>query len=86
MPIRRSSMIAGALLAAMILASPMAVSLARAQGDAESACSGDAQSLCGAYIPDRGRVASCLARHRAHLSPACRYFFTKRKAKGKRRG
>jgi hypothetical protein len=85
MLIRRSSIVAGGLLAALILGSLTAASPARAQRDAQSACSGDAQRLCNAFIPDRRRVASCLARNRAQLSPACRAFFTKRKAKGKRR-
>ncbi len=86
MLIRRSSIMAGGLLAALVLGSLTVAGPARAQSDPQSACSGDAQSLCSAFIPDRRRVASCLARHRAQLSPACRAYFTKRKAKGKRHG
>lgn len=34
-------------------------------------CAGDAQSICSEFIPDRGKVASCLFRNKARLSSAC---------------
>jgi len=40
----------------------------------EQACSGDAQSLCGEFIPDRAKVGACLRRNAARISPACRTF------------
>jgi len=40
----------------------------------EQACTGDAQSLCGEFIPDRAKVGACLRRNAARLSPACRGF------------
>jgi hypothetical protein len=40
----------------------------------EQACSGDAQSLCGAFIPDRAKVGACLRRNARSLSAACRTF------------
>jgi len=34
-------------------------------------CAGDAQRICSEFIPDRSKVASCLARNKAQLSQAC---------------
>ncbi|MDR7039528.1 hypothetical protein J2X36_004304 [Methylobacterium sp. BE186] len=36
------------------------------------ACTPDAMSLCGDYIPDAGRVKACLLSQGQRLSPACR--------------
>ena len=41
----------------------------------QSACEDDAYRLCPDEIPDEARVASCMARQKAKLSPACRAFF-----------
>ena len=54
----------------------------RGTPDAQQACTGDAQRLCSEFIPDEAKVAACLARKRASLSPACREVFSK-PAKGK---
>jgi hypothetical protein len=48
-------------------------------------CAGDAQSICSAFIPDRGKVASCLSKNRAKLSPACRASMGGGKSVGKSR-
>ena len=40
----------------------------------EQACSGDAQSLCGEFIPDRAKVGACLRRNARKISAACRTF------------
>ena len=48
---------------------------AAAQMTAEQACSGDAQRLCGQFIPDRQTTGACMARLRSQLSPACAAFF-----------
>jgi hypothetical protein len=47
---------------------------ALAQGTPEQrqACTPDAMSFCGEYIPDAGRVKACLLSKRQRLSPACR--------------
>lgn len=39
------------------------------------ACMGDAVRLCGAYIPDRGRIRDCMAAQVEQLSPSCRTVF-----------
>jgi hypothetical protein len=39
------------------------------------ACMGDAVRLCGAYIPDRGRIRDCMAAQVERLSPSCRAVF-----------
>jgi hypothetical protein len=47
-------------------------SLAPTPAAAQHACQDDAFRLCSQFIPDRGRVASCLRRSGRQLSPACR--------------
>jgi len=55
-----------------------AVGVAAAQGtpQQQQACSGDAQRLCGEFIPDVPKISACMARKRAQLSPACRAAFS----------
>ncbi|WP_374546655.1 hypothetical protein [Rhodoblastus sp.] len=38
-------------------------------------CGGDAHRLCGHHIPDVQRITSCMQRHVAQLTPACRRHF-----------
>src|ERR1043165_10208552 len=42
------------------------------QGGGQHPCAGEAQSICSEFIPDRAKVASCLFKNKAKLSPACR--------------
>jgi hypothetical protein len=55
-------------------------------------CTADAQSICSEFIPDRGKVASCLFKNKARLSSACAASLgggktkVSRKAKSKRHG
>jgi hypothetical protein len=62
------------------------------RGGGQHPCAGDAQSICSEFIPDRGKVASCLFKNKARLSSACAASLggggTKvaRHAKGKRHG
>jgi hypothetical protein len=52
----------------------LASSPASAQGTPaqQAACQGDAMRLCGAYIPDVGRIKSCMMSQVKNLSPGCR--------------
>jgi len=61
-----------------ILLAP-AVVMAQAQQDQkqdqyqdQDACMGDAQTICGQFIPDRERVAQCLMANRNRVKPRCR--------------
>jgi hypothetical protein len=72
-----------ALAAAGILVALGALTPASAQGGSE-ACRGDAYRLCNDAIPDRGKVASCLFRHKSQLSSACRAVMGGGKKAGKR--
>lgn len=38
---------------------------------AEQACTPDVMRLCRQFVPDHGRIATCLLRNSRHLSPAC---------------
>lgn len=40
--------------------------------DEQNACMNDAFSICGHAIPDRDRVAACLAQNMNRISVACR--------------
>jgi hypothetical protein len=62
------------------------------QGGGQHPCAGDAQRICSEFIPDRGKVASCLFKNKRQLSSACQASLgggkakVSRKAKGKRYG
>ena len=62
------------------------------RGGGQNPCVGDAQKLCNEFIPDRGKVASCLFKNKPSLTPACRAELggggakATRKGKGKRHG
>jgi hypothetical protein len=66
------------LVAAAALALAVAATPASAQrsddmrGGGQNPCVGDAQKLCNEFIPDRGKVASCLFKNKPKLTPACR--------------
>jgi len=53
---------------------------------AQNACQGDAQKLCNEFIPDRGKVASCLFKNKRQLTPACREVIGGGKATASRKG
>jgi hypothetical protein len=38
----------------------------------QQACMNDAMTVCSQFIPDRGRVGSCLYANRSRISVACR--------------
>jgi hypothetical protein len=64
---------------ALVVLSLAMTSPARCQSDLRSqqqaACEDDASRLCPDEIPDEARVASCMERQKAKLSPACRAMF-----------
>jgi hypothetical protein len=79
-------------LLALALATPAGAQRADdMRGGGGNPCVGDAQSICSEFIPDRAKVASCLFRNKAKLTPACRAELgggkasVSRKAKGKRK-
>lgn len=40
--------------------------------EAQQMCTGDAMRLCSSEIPDISRIAACMHRKRAQVSPGCR--------------
>jgi hypothetical protein len=40
--------------------------------EAQQMCTGDAMRLCGSEIPYISRIAACMHKNRAHVSPGCR--------------
>jgi|RhiMethySRZTD1v2_1073278.scaffolds.fasta_scaffold2697738_1 cytochrome c551/c552 len=59
-----------ALAAAFLVLAPVAAT-AETQEE-QQACMNDAFTVCGDAIPDRGRVAACLAQNINRISSACR--------------
>jgi hypothetical protein len=96
---KMKSWTSGSLAAAFCLAlwaSPAAAQrgddMRPGQGGGQHPCAGDAQRICSEFIPDRGKVASCLFKNKGQLSSACAASLGggkaagSRKAKGKRHG
>jgi hypothetical protein len=67
--------IAGTVVA-LALVGTMSIAVAQGTPEQQQACTGDAQRLCGAYIPDVQRITACLERAKRQLSPACRAVFS----------
>ena len=67
-----------ALFAASLVLALSTLSPATAQraddmkGGGGNPCAPDAQRICAQFIPDRGKVASCLFKNKSQLSAACR--------------
>ncbi|UGA43517.1 hypothetical protein HU230_0035530 [Bradyrhizobium quebecense] len=69
MKLRLALVLLGATIAPALAQSGLNESMQR------QACMGDAVRLCGAYIPDRGRIRDCMAAQVEQLSPSCRAVF-----------
>ncbi|MGY0571504.1 hypothetical protein ACTGJ9_010950 [Bradyrhizobium sp. RDM12] len=41
----------------------------------QQACTPDAMSLCGEFVPDVDAITACMIRKKAQLSPQCAAFF-----------
>ena len=52
-------------------------SVSKPTAEERAACMGDAMTLCITAIPNRARIASCLASKMSQLSPRCRAQFDK---------
>ena len=70
----KSNCVFAAALTALLGAT---TAFAQDQGTPEqrAACAPDAFRLCSSYIPDPGRVESCLRQQKARLSNPCRALF-----------
>jgi hypothetical protein len=67
------AMFVGIVLALGAVATPAAAQRADdMKGGGGNPCVGDAQKICSEFIPDRGKVASCLFKNKSRLTPACR--------------
>jgi hypothetical protein len=73
-----------ALPAAALLLSGVAGASAQAV-DVRQACTPDAMRLCNEFIPDEGKVKSCMMAKRAQLSVECRTAIAGGRAVGTRR-
>ena len=69
----KTMLAAGLVLAFGALATPAGAQRADdMRGGGGNPCVGDAQKICNEFIPDRGKVASCLFKNKTKLTPACR--------------
>jgi len=64
------------LVLAAVLATISTAALAQSQED-QQACMDDAFRVCGAFIPDRGRVTACMVENKSKLSSACQMVMNK---------
>jgi hypothetical protein len=64
---------AGPALIGLLAWSGLAPAPAAAQGSPQqqAACSGDAQRLCGQFIPDVAKITACMSHKRSQVSAAC---------------
>jgi hypothetical protein len=67
--------VTGLLLTVLPTAAPASVN--KPTAEERGACMSDAFSLCIAAIPNKARIASCLASKMSQLSPRCRAQFDK---------
>jgi hypothetical protein len=70
----RSGLLAAAGLLLTVLPTAAFAEL-RETPERRAACMGDAIMLCRSAIPDKERIASCLASKMSQLSPGCRAQF-----------
>jgi hypothetical protein len=59
-----------ALVAALLVLAPISATAETAEE--QQACMDDAFNYCGEFIPDRDRVAACLAQNLNRISRLCR--------------
>lgn len=84
--------LAGAALCVTVWALPAAAQRSDdMKGGGQHPCAGDAQRICGQFIPDRAKIATCLSQNRSSLSQACAAIIgggkkASRPGKGKRHG
>jgi hypothetical protein len=73
----RTGMFGAAGLLLGVLPTAVLASVNKPTAEERSACMGDAMTLCIAAIPNKARIASCLASKMSQLSPRCRAQFDK---------
>jgi hypothetical protein len=71
----RYRMIGAAGLLLSVLPTAVLASVNKPTAEERAACMGDAMTLCITSIPNKARVASCLASKMSQLSPRCRAQF-----------
>ncbi len=72
---RTMTPMAAALIAVGLLAHGPDFAFAQGTDQQREACTPDAFRLCGQFIPDAGKVESCLRNAGPKLSPPCRVVF-----------
>jgi hypothetical protein len=73
----RTGMFGAAGLLLGVLPTAVLASVNKPTAEERGACMGDAMILCTAAIPNKARIASCLASKMSQLSPRCRAQFDK---------
>lgn len=67
----RKMLVCASALATLLAASPAWSYTSEDQ----AACTPDVFKLCGAFIPDEGRIITCLSQNKTNLSVACHKVF-----------
>ena len=71
----RTGMLGAVGLLLSVLPTAVLASVNKPTAEERGACMGDAMTLCIAAIPNKARIASCLASKMSQLSPRCRAQF-----------
>jgi hypothetical protein len=71
----RTGMFGAVSLLLCVLSTAALASVSKPTAEERAACMGDAMTLCITAIPNRARIASCLASKMSQLSPRCRAQF-----------
>jgi hypothetical protein len=71
----RTGMFGAVGLLLCVLSTAALASVSKPTAEERAACMGDAMTLCITAIPNRARIASCLASKMSQLSPRCRAQF-----------
>ena len=74
--------IALAPLAALLVFTSTLVSAADETKSPGTVCKADAEKLCPGVQPGQGRIAACLMKNEAKVSPACKEAMTKARSQG----
>ena len=71
----RLSLCAMAAVLTVLLATGGATPATAQASDAAERCTPDVMRLCSEFVPDAGRITTCLKAKRRQLTPACRAAF-----------
>jgi type II secretory pathway component PulL len=80
-----SSLVLAAFAAVLVYAMSSVPAAAQGTPEQRAACQGDAQRLCGQFIPDVERITACMVQNRRYVSRPCRLAIEAGRKRGRTR-